>query len=112
FEEFASALPAESAAPLLGQELGQIEWLVNGVLDAHVESLTAFRRAPLNVDGTRGALPTATPPGPAKTAAGATVSANLLERNVVELTFVSTPSVARKVINQIAGANQHFCIIR
>src|SRR5207248_10280819 len=34
FDEFASALPNESAAPLLGQELAQIEWLVNGLLDS------------------------------------------------------------------------------
>ena len=37
FDEFASALPNESAAPLLGQELVQIEWLVDGLLDARVE---------------------------------------------------------------------------
>ena len=36
----------------------------------------------------------------------------MFERNVVELTFVSAPSAARKIINQIAGANQEFCIIR
>jgi hypothetical protein len=30
----------------------------------------------------------------------------------VEVTFSSTPAAARQVINQIAGATQHFCIIR
>src|SRR5205814_5919507 len=34
------------------------------------------------------------------------------QRNVVEATFNSTPGASRKVINQIAAANQHFCIIR
>ena len=97
FDDFASALPKEAAAPLLGQELVQIEWLVNGLLDARVESLSAFRRAPLREE--RGT-----------TAPAATT--NLLERNVVELTFLSTPAAARKVINQIAGASQQFCIIR
>jgi hypothetical protein len=47
FDEFASALPNEVAAPLLGQELAQIEWLVGSLLDAHVEALTSFRRTPL-----------------------------------------------------------------
>src|ERR1700704_2489626 len=47
FDEFASALPNESAAPLLGQELVQAEWLLNSLLDARVESVTVFRRAPL-----------------------------------------------------------------
>ena len=36
----------------------------------------------------------------------------LLERNVVEATFLSTPAVARRVINQISGATGHFFIIR
>lgn len=105
FDEFASALPNEAAAPLLGQELVQIEWLMNGLLDARVESVSAFRRAPLREERGTTALPTATP-------AAAATAANLLERNVVELTFASTPAAARKVINQIAGSSQQFCIIR
>jgi hypothetical protein len=104
FDDFASALPKEVAAPLLGQELVQIEWLVNTLLDARVESLSAFRRATLREERGTTALPTSTP--------GATAPTNLLERNVVELTFLSTPAAARKVINQIAGASQQFCIIR
>ena len=95
FDEFASALPNESAAPLLGQELAQIEWLVDGLLDARVESVSALRRAPLREE--RGQT---------------TKKTDLLERNVVELTFVSTPAATRKVVNQIAGASQQFCIIR
>jgi hypothetical protein len=113
FDEFASALPNESAAPLLGQELVQIEWLVNGLLEARVEALNAFRRSPLPEEhGTAAALPTTTPAAGAKPAAAATTAPKLFERNVVELTFLSTPSAARKVINQIAGASQEFCIIR
>jgi hypothetical protein len=94
FDEFASALPNEAAAPLLGQELVQIEWLVSNLLDARVESLTAFRRAPLREERVK------------------TATTTQLEPNVVELTFVSTPAAARKVVNQIAGASQQLCIIR
>ena len=112
FDEFASALPNESAAPLLGQELVEIEWLLNGLIEAHVEAVSAFRRTALKGERGTAALPTATPATVAKTAGGTTVTANLLERNEVELTFLSTPAAARKVINQFAGANQHFCIIR
>jgi len=108
FDEFASTLPNESVAPLLGQELVQIEWLVNGLLDARVEALSAFRRSPLPEEhGTAATLPAA---GAKPNAA--TTAPKLLERNVVELTFLSTPGAARKVINQIAGASQEFCIIR
>jgi hypothetical protein len=113
FDEFASALPNEGAAPLLGQELVQIEWLLNSLLDARVEAVTAFRRAPLPEE--RGAVPELPTPAAAagpKPAGTLPPGAKLFERNVVETTFLSTPGAARKVINQIAGANQQFCIIR
>jgi hypothetical protein len=101
FDEFRSALPHERAAPLLAQELVQIEWLLNSLLDARVEAVTAFRRTPLPEEG--GAVPSSTRVTEAKS----------LERHVVETTFLSTPAAARKVINQIAGADrQFFCIIR
>jgi hypothetical protein len=98
FDEFVSALPNEAAAPLLGRELEQIEWFLNSLLDARVDAVTAFRRTP--PQGERGAafvLPT---------------GAKAVERNVVEATFVSSPGAARKVINQIAAAEEQFCIIR
>jgi hypothetical protein len=111
FDEYVSGLPIEAAAPALGQELVEIEWLVNSLLDAHVDAITAFRRAPLpeeNKPSTAGTRAT-----PTTTAATTTTTDNkLFQRNVVEATFSSTPSAARKVINQIAGANQNFCIIR
>jgi hypothetical protein len=104
FDDFVSALPSEAAAPSLGQELVEIEWLMNNLLDAHVDSVTAFRRAPLSEEHNPSAAgAAATPASPVN---------KLFQRNVVETTFFSTPSAARKVINQIAAANQHFCIIR
>lgn len=101
FDDFVSALPTEGAASVLGQELGQIEWLVNGLLDAHVDGVTAFRRTPLPEENN-----SATP------ATSATSANTLFQRNVVEATFLSTPSAARKIINQIAGSTVHFCVIR
>jgi hypothetical protein len=108
FDEFASALPNEAAAPLLGQELAQIEWLLDTLCEARVDALISFHRAPLPEEhGT--AAPAVTP---ASRKPGAAAGPKLLERNVVEATFVSTPGAARKVLNQIAGANQHFLIVR
>jgi hypothetical protein len=111
FDEFAAGLPNEAAAPLLGQELVQIEWLLNNLLDAHVEALTSFRRTPLPEEHGN-TLASTTPATGVKPAETLPSDAKLLERNVVEAMFVSTPGAARKVINQIAGANQQFCIIR
>jgi hypothetical protein len=97
FNDYVSALPIESAAASLGQELTQIEWLVNSLLDARVDALTSFRRVPMAEENS------SSPTG---------ASNRLFQRDVVEATFSSTPGAARKVINQIAGAHQPFCIIR
>lgn len=112
FDEYTTALPtSDDAAKVLGQELIQIEWLMNGLLDARVEAITAFRRSPLAEERGSTPLPTATPATGAKPA-GPGTAPKLFERNVVEFTFFSTPAAARKIINQIASANQQFCIIR
>ncbi len=101
FDEFIAALPGESTAPLLGRELLQLEWLVNALIEGHVDALTALRRVGPSLERTS---------SPAvKPASGANAK---VQRNLVELTFSSTPAAARQVINQIAGATQHFCIIR
>lgn len=112
FDEFASALPNEVAAPLLGHELAQVEWLLDTLLEARVDTLTSFRRTPLPEEhGTASPSPASTPAS-RKPGAMALAGPKLLERNVVEATFVSTPAAARKVLNQIAGANQQFFIVR
>jgi hypothetical protein len=112
FDEFGSALPNEVAAPLLGQELAQVEWLLDTLFEAHVDALTSFRRTPLQKEHGTASPPPASTPASRKPGAMALAGPKLLERNVVEATFVSTPAAARKVLNQIAGANQQFCIVR
>lgn len=110
FDEFASALPNEVAAPLLGQELAEIEWLLDTLFEARVDALTSFRRPPLPEE--HGTASPASTPASRKSGAMALAGPKLLERNVVEATFVSTPAAARRVLNQIAGANQPFFIVR
>jgi len=109
FDEFTSALPNELAAPLLGQELAQIEWLLNTLIEARVDAVTSFRRAPLPEEQ-RNATVASTPNK--KPAAMALAGPRVLERNVVEATFVSTPAAGRKVLNQVARASEHLFIIR
>ena len=46
FDEYSAALPGNAEAPLLGQQLAQIELLLNILIDARVDALTAFRRVP------------------------------------------------------------------
>ena len=110
FDEFAAALPDTAAAPLLGQQLAQAEMLVNMLLDSRVEAITTFRRVPV-AEQRISATPTPTPPG-ARRAPAAASSPELVERNAIELAFLSTPGAARRVLNQVASVNEQFYIMR
>jgi hypothetical protein len=104
FDEFTSALPNTNAAPLLGQQLTQAELLMNILIEARVDSVTGFKRGVLPPE--TAAATTRKPP--AKPATGP----KMVERAIVDLTFASSPSVARKVLNQIASSNQQVYVIR
>ncbi len=127
FDEFTTAMPKTGVAPFLGQELSEIQMLINILLDAKVDGVTSFHRAPLPEE--RAVTPTPAPkatPAPARKASpargqksakpaepGATPSnAALVERNFVDLTFKAAPSAARKVLNEIASSTGQFFIIR
>ena len=117
FDEFARTMPDTAVAPLLGQELSQIQTLINILLDAKVDSITAFHRHPLPQE--RGATtPTPTPSSfrgresVATAKQGPTPTSILLEANVVDLTFKTAPGSARKVINEITSSTGQFYIIR
>ena len=107
FEQFTASLPSTAAAPLLSQELSQTALLMNILIEARVDSLTALRRTPLAEE--RAAAPPTSGRKPGGTAAA---GPKLIERQIVDLTFVAAPSVARKVLNQIASSTQQFYIIR
>jgi hypothetical protein len=115
FDEFATIMPNTAVTPLLGQELSQIQMLINILLDAKVDSVTSLRRARLPEE--RGAAPTPTPsPSPGRRVAtakpGGTPVPTLIERNIVDVTFKAAPSAARKVVNEIVGSTGQFFIVR
>lgn len=114
FDEFARIMPNTAVAALLGQELSQVQMLINILLDSKVDSITSFRRRPLPEE--RGASPTPAPsPGQrvATTAKpGGTPAPKLIERNVVDITFKAAPGAARKVLNEITNSTGQFFIVR
>lgn len=112
FDEFTAALPDTAAAPLLGQQLAQAELLMNILIDARVDSVTAFQRKPLTEQHGAAAAAIPAPALGRKPAAAAATGRKLVERGIVDLAFMSSPSVARKVLNQIAGSNQQLYVIR
>jgi hypothetical protein len=127
FDEFTTAMPKTGVAPLVGQELSQIQMLINILLDAKVDGLTYLHRAPLPEErgvspapGSKQAPAPARKPSPARGQKSAqpaepsttAATAPLVERNVVDLTFKAAPAAARKVLNDIASSTGQFFIIR
>src|SRR5436309_557774 len=123
FDEFTTAMPKTSVAPLLGQELSQIQMLINVLLDAKVDSVTSLRRAPLPEERGVSPAPAPTPTSgrkgspargakPAKPGEPSATAPELLKRNVVDVAFKAAPAAARKVLNEIASSSGQFFIVR
>jgi hypothetical protein len=110
FEEFTAALPSNETAPLLGQQLAQVQLIIDILIDARIDGITAFKRRALSEEHAAPAS-TATSSRDGRTTTVAS-GPKLIERTEVEATFISSPSAARRVINQIASASQQFYIIR
>src|SRR5437879_3546659 len=115
FDEFTRAMPNTAVTVLLGQELSQIQMLINILLDAKVDSVTSLRRTPLPEESGPSSTPIPSPtvgrraPG-AKP--GGTPAQPLVERNAGYVSFKAAPGAARKVINEIAASTRQFFIIR
>jgi hypothetical protein len=116
FDEFARTMPGTAVTPLLGQELSQVQMLMNILLDAKVDSVASFHRHPLPEERAPSPTPTPSPLPGRRTRAlaqgGAPAPTALVERNVVDVTFKAAPGVARKVLNEITASTGQFFIIR
>jgi hypothetical protein len=102
FDEFVNALPPTAEAPLLGQQLQQVELLIGILIDAKVDGISAAKRRTLPPE----TAAAATPPKPAN------APPTVVERTTVDLTFAASPSSLRKVLNQIAGSERQFFVVR
>ena len=110
FDEFTASLPSTASAQWLGQELAQVEMLVDLLIDARVDAITALTRVPLPEEKT--ATPTP-PPGPRKSVGPAgPAGPRMLERGVVDVSFSASPSATRRVFNQLGTSSQQFFITR
>jgi hypothetical protein len=113
FDEFVSNLPKTEDAPALGQELAQIQLLLNLVIEARIDAITMFRRVGHEASARGSPAPTPSPPPTTRTRPGATPAGpRLIERRAVEFTIAGPPSAIRKVINGIASSNDQFFIMR
>jgi hypothetical protein len=114
FDEFRTTLPTTVAAPLLGQELAQVELLLGILIDARVDAIAIVKRIlpPETHSTDSGQAPAATSPAARKPAGAANAAPAVFERAIVDLTFTASPSATRKVLNQIASAERQFFIVR
>jgi hypothetical protein len=113
FDEFVAALPDTAAAPLLGQQLAQVEMVVNMLIDARIDALTSLRRVAADTHTSATAKPTPSATPAAASGKGSEPSAaSLVERTAIDASFVSSPAAARRALNQITTINQQFYIIR
>ena len=106
FDEFRTTLPTTSAAPLLGQELAQVELLFGILIDARVDAIAAVKRTAPPAGATVAPTP------PKKPFGLANAPPAVVERTIVDLTFTASPSAMRKVLNQIASSDRQFFIVR
>ena len=112
FDEYTTTLPTTTIAPLLGQELTQVESLVNILIEARVDGINTFRRQPLPNERGVAASPTPSPSPRAASSAAVSPSLKTVERGMVDVSFSSAPSSARRVLNQVVSTPQHFYVVR
>lgn len=111
FDEYATSLPNTAAAPDLGRQLRAIEWIVNTIVDAHVDSLQSLTRSTLPEEKTTPA------PTPARRRGGKESKspedrAGIVDATSIDVAFSGSPAAARRILNQIAGAKEQAYIIR
>jgi hypothetical protein len=104
FDEFTAALPDTAASPLLGQQLNQVELLVNILIDNRVDAITDLKRPVTPAQSVAAAASAQRKPPPD--------TAKVIERAVVDLAFSASPAALRKVLNQIASFDRQFFIVR
>jgi hypothetical protein len=104
FDEFVNALPGTAEAPVLGQELQQIELLIGILIDAKVDAITNLKRKGPPTEMTAAATPV--PKAPAN------APPTVVERVNVDLTFTASPYALRKVLNQVATSERQFFVVR
>ena len=111
FDPYATSLPNLEAAPRLGRQLRAIEWIVNTIIDARVDSLGSLTREPLPEE--KRAPETDPAPGRAlRQNKVAPAKEKIVDCAPVDLTFSGSPAAVRRVINQIAAAKDQFYITR
>jgi hypothetical protein len=112
FDPYTVSLPNREAAARLGRQLRAVEWLVNTLIDAHVDALIGLRRTALPEEKE---APTP-PPRPTRAPAAAqTVKPapeKMVDSSSIELAFSTSPAGARRFLNQVAAAKDQFYVIR
>jgi hypothetical protein len=104
FDEFTSALPDTSSSSLLGQQLAEVELLINILIDNRVDAITSLKRPASKTESAASRV--------VRKPIGGAQQTIIIERDIVELAFNASPSSLRKVLNQIANSERQLFIVR
>jgi hypothetical protein len=111
FDEYATSLPNSAVAPRLGQQLRAIEWITNTIIDAHADSLRILTRKTFPEEKTIPA-PIRIGRRDPKKATTMKASAGIVESTSIDVAFSGSPTAARRILNQIAAAEEQAYVIR
>jgi len=111
FDEYATSLPNTAAAPSLGRQLQAIEWIVNTIVNAHVDSLQSLTRSTLPEEKATPA-PTQVRARSGKESKTPETSSTIVDATSIDVAFSSSPAAARRILNQIAAAKEQVYVIR
>jgi len=94
FDRYLTETPSKDAAAPLGRQLEAIEFVVNELLDSHVESIGAITRPPLPEE------------------AGQKPSTASVVKHPFQISFVSEQGRFRKILNDIVGNSKQLYVVR
>jgi len=103
FDNYKTSPPKGEAAAQLARELKAIEWVVNTLLEAKVQSITEIYRVPIPEEGPETRIPAANNKAPVNKA---------LIKTPFEISFVAEQGRMRSALNEIVNSKQQFFIIR
>jgi hypothetical protein len=113
FDEYASSLPNRQAAPELEPQLRGLKWIVDTIIEAHVDSLSRFTRGRLIEENTAPSAALISPlHAPGRKSTRAVAEWVDVDFSSLDIGFSCSPAVARRILNQIAAARGQFYIIR
>ena len=110
FEQYRGAPPENAATALLTTQLGEIQNLMDLLINQHIDKLTSIKRGLLPQEGAPATAAAAAPAPGRPGAPGAPVTAPLVSKYPLEIAFTALPSAFREALNKITSDKELYII--